>query len=157
MKTCPKCGIQLEDFVEFCPVCGADTPIRQTSFQQPKQKIGLPPPPYLDEKKRRLELKEQRRAEKERQREQKRLEKMQKRMQRTKDKMPLPPQMNQPAIPPPPTESPPKFFGETRVPKVKTRQTTKPEEIKKCSICGSFLIHVKQYNKWYCQKCRKYR
>ncbi len=27
MKKCPNCGIELEDFVTFCPICGVSTPL----------------------------------------------------------------------------------------------------------------------------------
>lgn len=131
MKTCPKCKTLLEDFVEFCPICGTDTPLSQSkTFQQ------LPPPQDLIERQRRIELKEQRRIEKERRREEKRREKMEKRMQKARmRKMQY--------------QKPPQFL-------IQQKQEIKQVEEKKCKICGNSLIFMSQLKKWYCKNCKKF-
>lgn len=152
MKLCPKCKIQIEDFVEFCPVCGSNTPIYQSPAPYPQQ-VALPPSFY--EKQRRIELKEQRRMEKERQRELRRREKMEKRMQKTQMRS-TPQSQNRPGIIPPTIGKGPAIPREKKIGEVEIPKPPEPKQIQRCMICRDPMVFLKQHNKWYCQKCKRF-
>ena len=186
MKSCPKCNIQLEDYTQFCPVCGAGTPIFQRSPQQHSQIQ-----PQLSKKQMKIELKQQRRIEKERFKEQKRIEKMEKRLIKNQKRMSESQDINsqnnqnvkptgniqQQNIPVQSQPNPPKpIMGQNINIRNKSSdeekgirsspqsdgfnnkevKEKKMDEPQNCFTCGKQLIYDNQMKRFYCTKCRKY-
>lgn len=152
MKICQNCKTPLEDYVKFCPVCGIDLPTQQSYFK-PQQELTIPND--LFDRQQRMDLSQQYREEKIRERGQERLEKMQQRLEETQFRRPSGPIRSHPIIPTP-AENKTNFLEENKGLKIENRELLEQKRFPRCSLCGNQLNQFNQDDRWYCQKCKRY-